>query len=414
MRSYLDLMKQTLEEGTLCVNERTHHSTFRLVGPQLEFWVNKGFPIVTTRTIVFDKVATELDWFLQGNTNTDYLKKRNNHIWDAWALSPQEVYQCQNRDKYGNRVEVGECGPIYGAQWTRWKTSRGVCLNQLNQLLDGLKKHPFSRRHIVSAWNPEYLPDESLTPQQNVLLGNQCLAPCHTMFQVFIEPAPLWARLLDEGPEAYKNYVTMFHDYFAPVHQSIREYYEGPLNHWWKNTVRKKSYANDSYLEEVTDMAFKDGIFSPEWEMKLKRHIKSEDLFRLHQIINDVSRHPSSRAHILHLKMYARSQDLPIGTAFNISSYALLLSLLAHELNHIPGKYIHTIGDAHIYTNQLEKLKIQLERVPEDLPTLVIENVEGEPEEKEEWYFKSPLMKGKRFKLIGYDSHPPLTYPIAI
>lgn len=411
MRAYLDLMQQVLDEGTLCLNERTQQSTLRLVGPQLEFWVNKGFPIVTTRKISFDKVATELDWFLQGNTNTKYLKDRKNGIWDQWALSPQDIYQCQGRDKFGNKVNIGDCGPIYGAQWTRWKTSKGVCLNQLNTLLEGLKKHPFSRRHIVSAWNPEYLPDEALTPQMNVLLGNQCLAPCHTMFQVFVEPAPLWARLRDHGKEEYKKYAKF--ENFRPVHEYVRERYESVTGHYVKNIFYSHSYLSDKYLDKIADLVFEEDIFSHEWEVELRKRIDMSTLESLHKMLNTTRSIPSSRAYILHLKMYARSQDLPIGTAFNISSYALLLSLLARELNYIPGKYIHTIGDAHIYTNQIEKLKIQLSRDPHPLPQLTIfDPQEGESEE--EYYFQSPLMKGKGLALSNYICDDVIKYPIAI
>ena len=412
MKSYLSLMQKVLDEGALCLNERTGHSTLRLIGPQLEFWVNKGFPIVTTRKIDFSKVATELDWFLQGNTNITYLKERKNGIWDHWAVSESDLAKCRGRDVYGNQIRVGDCGPIYGAQWTQWKTSRGVFINQLNRLLEGLKTHPFSRRHIVSAWNPEYLPDEEISPQMNVLHGKQCLAPCHTLFQVFLEPAPLWARLKDNGKEAYIHYVKTYPDFFKPVHLFIRRYYESWGEYHLKNTFCRPFYLKDSSLEEVSGAAFGDDIFSHEWELELRKLLDHDHLLNLHKILNEDTFVEKPKAYILHLKMYARSQDLPIGTAFNISSYSLLLALLAHEVNAIPGKYVHTMGDAHIYSNQVEKVKEQLLRDPLPLPELKV--IEESAPEGAIPYFLSPLLKGRGLRLVGYQSHPVLKYPIAV
>src|SRR6266567_4084197 len=160
MKQYLDLLRQILENGTVR-GDRTGTGTKSIVGSQLRFDLSKGFPLATTRKVYFKGIIHELLWFLAGETNIKYLVDNNVHIWDAWA------------DANGN------LGPIYGAQWRAWKREDGSPVDQITQLIGQIRTNPNSRRHIVSAWNPAVLPDERISPQDNVKAGRAALASCH-------------------------------------------------------------------------------------------------------------------------------------------------------------------------------------------------------------------------------------------
>src|SRR5438477_639488 len=166
MTPYLDLLKSILENGTLR-GDRTGTGTRSIFGAQLRFDLSKGFPLVTTRKVFFKGVIRELLWFLAGDTNIKYLNDHNVHIWDAWA------------------DEKGDLGPVYGAQWRRWQTPDGRQIDQISNVVDQIRKNPNSRRHIISAWNPAVLPDETISPQENVRRGRAALASCHALFQFY-------------------------------------------------------------------------------------------------------------------------------------------------------------------------------------------------------------------------------------
>lgn len=140
MESYHNLLKKVLEKGVRQA-DRTGVGTISIFGEQLRFDLQDGFPLVTTRFISWRIVATELTWFIRGDTNTKYLNDRGVHIWNAWA------------DAKGN------LGPIYGRQWRNFG---GV--DQLANVYNNLKQNPFSRRHIISAWNVPELPQMALEP----------------------------------------------------------------------------------------------------------------------------------------------------------------------------------------------------------------------------------------------------------
>src|SRR5260370_40289058 len=164
MTQYLDLLKNILENGTVR-GDRTGTGTKGLFGAQLRFDLSKGFPLVTTRKVFFKGVIYELLWFLAGDTNIKYLTDNNVHIWDAWA------------------DENGDLGPIYGAQWRRWEAPGGRTIDQISQVIQQIRSNPDSRRHIVSAWNPAVLPDERITPKENVRARPPPPPSAHTLFQ---------------------------------------------------------------------------------------------------------------------------------------------------------------------------------------------------------------------------------------
>jgi thymidylate synthase len=166
MKQYLGLLKQILETGTVR-GDRTGTGTRSIFGVQLRFNLAEGFPLVTTRKVFFKGVIHELLWFLAGDTNIRYLRENNVHIWDAWA------------------DEHGDLGPVYGAQWRAWQAPDGGRIDQISQVIQQIRANPNSRRHIVTAWNPAVLPNESISPQDNVRQGRAALASCHALFQFY-------------------------------------------------------------------------------------------------------------------------------------------------------------------------------------------------------------------------------------
>lgn len=148
--------------------DRTGTGTTSIFGHQMRFNLNDGFPLVTIKKVPFRNVVSELIWFLAGDTNVKYLQDHKNPIWNEWAL------------------ENGDLGPVYGKMWRSWPTTSGDTIDQISDLIHNLKTKPFSRRHIISGWNPEMLPDESISPLDNVRNGKQALPPCHTLFQFHV------------------------------------------------------------------------------------------------------------------------------------------------------------------------------------------------------------------------------------
>lgn len=169
MRKYLDLLCEVHDKGIVKDN-RTGTPSRSVFGRQLRFDLREGFPLLTTKKVFFKSIVHELLWFLNGDTNTNYLNENGVHIWDEWA------------------DELGDLGPVYGQQWRSWSNAPDI--DQLEILINNLSIFPFSRRHIISSWNPSVLPDESVSPQENVALGKMALAPCHCLFQFNVEPIP--------------------------------------------------------------------------------------------------------------------------------------------------------------------------------------------------------------------------------
>ena len=184
MQTYLDLLQDILDKGSR-KSDRTGTGTISLFGYQMRFDLSQGFPAVTTKKLHFKSIIHELLWFLSGDTNIRYLNEHGVSIWNEWATSE------------------GELGPVYGAQWRNWIAADGRRIDQITQLLEDIRERPDSRLHIIAAWNPALLPDESLSPRENAARGRQALPPCHTMFQFNVSDGRLSCQLYQRSADVF-------------------------------------------------------------------------------------------------------------------------------------------------------------------------------------------------------------------
>lgn len=184
MQQYLDLLRDIRDNG-VDRGDRTGTGTRSVFGRQLRFDLADGFPILTTKKVHFKSVVNELIWFLNGDTNTQWLRENGVSIWDEWA------------------TDAGDLGPLYGAQWVNWPTRDGKTINQIDYVIDCLKHRPESRRILFHAWNVEYLPDETLSPQENVEAGRMALPPCHLLYQFYVANGKLSAMLYIRSSDAF-------------------------------------------------------------------------------------------------------------------------------------------------------------------------------------------------------------------
>ena len=184
MKQYLDLLQDVLDNGVE-KGDRTGTGTLSVFGRQFRHDLANGFPLLTTKKLHFRSIANELIWFLSGDTNTRWLKENGVSIWDEWATGE------------------GELGPIYGAQWTAWPTRDGGSINQIDYVVDCLRNNPDSRRILFHGWNVEYLPDERVSPQDNVRAGRMALPPCHLLYQFYVAGGRLSAQLLIRSSDSF-------------------------------------------------------------------------------------------------------------------------------------------------------------------------------------------------------------------
>ncbi len=274
MKQYHEFLQHILKEGTL-KGDRTGTGTTSIFGYQMRFDLSEGFPMVTTKKLHLKSIIYELLWFLNGDTNIEYLKDHGVRIWNEWA------------------DENGDLGPVYGHQWRNWNSEE---IDQIKEIVDTLKTNPNSRRMLVSAWNPSVLPDTSVSFSENVANGKAALPPCHAFFQFYVADGKLSCQL------------------------------------------------------------------------------------------------------------YQRSADAFLGVPFNIASYALLTMMMAQVCGYEAGEFIHTFGDAHIYSNHMEQVELQLSRKPRPLPTMKLN-----PEIRDIFDFTY-----EDFTLENYDPYPGIKASVAV
>ena len=264
MQAYLDLLRHVLEHGSEKA-DRTGTGTRSVFGWQMRFDLAQGFPLVTTKKLHLRAIIHELLWFLQGSTNIAYLRDNKVSIWDEWADAD------------------GELGPVYGKQWRSWKGANGQTIDQIQWVVDEIRRNPDSRRLIVSAWNVADLPQ-------------MALMPCHSLFQFYVADGKLSCQL------------------------------------------------------------------------------------------------------------YQRSGDIFLGVPFNIASYALLTHMVAQVCGLDVGDFVHTLGDAHLYSNHFEQAREQLARAPRGFPQRRLNN------EVENIF----AFRYEDIAIEGYAPHPPIKAPVAV
>ena len=182
MKQYQDLLQHILDNG-FQKGDRTGTGTISVFGHQMRFHLEDGFPLLTTKKVHLRSIIHELLWLINGDTNIKYLHDNRVSIWDEWADSN------------------GDLGPIYGAQWRNWN-NEGI--DQIADVINSLKNNPNSRRHIVTAWNPSVLPDESSKDfAANVANGKAALPPCHAFFQFYVADNKLSCQLYQRSADVF-------------------------------------------------------------------------------------------------------------------------------------------------------------------------------------------------------------------
>lgn len=358
MDIYKSILHDILDNGVLTDN-RTGIPTISLFGRQYRYLLYKGFPILTTRHQDFKKIVTELLWFIRGSGNCDYLDEHNVKLWKAWT------------DPESNSI-----GPLYPVQWRNYESitrdKEGnfhvEYIDQLQNTIDNIRNHPFSRRHVVSTWNPTYLPDESISPIENVKLGKQALPPCHTLFQFTVRKINLLEAL--NHPDNLESLCDFCGDLVK----------EGKIK--VPNPTVPLRVDNSPKRVELCAKLVRDYVRdNPEVNWR-KYHIKQKALT---------------------LQLYQRSWDVGAAGGWNVSQYALLLHMVAKVTGLIPYDFVHSIGDLHIYEDQIPVLSEQLQREPYPLPKLVIH---GNQKEIDDFEIDD-------FELIDYKYHGKLKIPVA-
>lgn len=241
MKQYLDLAQRILDDG-FTKGDRTGVGTKSVFGHQMRFDLQEGFPLLTTKWVAFRLIKSELLWFLKGDTNIRYLLEHNNHIWDEWAFeryTQSEDYKGPDMTSFGirsqededfNEVYQGEMaafrelilkdtefaekhgslGNVYGAQWRSWPSADGGVIDQIANVIDSIKNNPDSRRHIVSAWNPDEIED-------------MALPPCHTLFQFYVADGKLSCQLYQRSADVFLGVPFNIASYALLTHLIARE-----------------------------------------------------------------------------------------------------------------------------------------------------------------------------------------------
>ena len=272
MKQYLDLLQHIKEKGVK-KEDRTGTGTISVFGYQMRFNLQEGFPLVTTKKLHLRSIIHELIWFINGETNIKYLKENGVTIWDEWV------------DKKGN------LGPIYGHQWRNWN-SDGI--DQLQDVIYSLKNNPSSRRMIVTAWNPNIIPDSSKSFSDNVKNGKAALPPCHAFFQFYVSDNKLSCQMYQRSADVFLGVPFNIASYALLTHMiaQVCEYDVGDFIHSFGDT---HIYLN--HLEQVDLQLTREPMKLP--KLKLNPLVKKIEDFKYEDIeILDYNSHASIKGKI--------------------------------------------------------------------------------------------------------------------
>ena len=238
MEEYLNLMRHVKAHG-IKKRDRTGTGTLSVFGYQMRFDISQKFPALTTKKLHFKSIIHELLWFLQGNTNIEYLKNNDVSIWDEWA------------------DEQGELGPVYGAQWRSWQAADGSTIDQITQVIEQIKSNPDSRRLIVSAWNVGEI-------------EKMALAPCHAFFQFYVADDKLSCQLYQRSADIFLGVPFNIASYslLTMMIAQVTGLKAGELVHTLGDA---HLYLN--HLEQVDTQLSREPLPLP--EMKINKNVKS-------------------------------------------------------------------------------------------------------------------------------------------
>ena len=272
MKQYQDLLKYIKENGVE-KKDRTGTGTISVFGYQMKFDLKKGFPLVTTKKLHLRSIIYELIWFIDGGTNINYLNDNGVSIWDEWA------------------DEKGDLGPIYGAQWRNWNND-GV--DQLKDVISSLKENPSSRRMIVTAWNPNIIPNTKKTFSENVKEGKAALPPCHAFFQFYVADNKLSCQMYQRSADVFLGVPFNIASY-ALLTFMIAQVCELEVGEFVHTLGDAHIYLN--HLEQVDLQLSRDPLELP--KLKLNPIIKSIEDFKYEDVeIIDYKFHPPIKGKI--------------------------------------------------------------------------------------------------------------------
>ena len=272
MKQYQDLLKYIKDNGVE-KKDRTGTGTISVFGYQMKFDLKKGFPLVTTKKLHLRSIIYELIWFINGGTNINYLNDNGVSIWDEWA------------------DEKGDLGPIYGAQWRNWNND-GV--DQLKDVISSLKQNPSSRRMIVTAWNPNIIPNTKKTFSENVKEGKAALPPCHAFFQFYVADNKLSCQMYQRSADVFLGVPFNIASY-ALLTFMIAQVCELEVGEFVHTLGDAHIYLN--HLEQVDLQLSRDPLELP--KLKLNPMIKSIEDFKYEDVeIIDYKFHPPIKGKI--------------------------------------------------------------------------------------------------------------------
>ena len=272
MKQYLDLLKHIKENGVE-KKDRTGTGTISVFGYQMRFNLQDGFPLVTTKKLHLRSIIHELIWFINGETNIKYLKDNGVTIWDEWANSN------------------GDLGPIYGHQWRNWNSDN---IDQLSDVIKSLKTNPSSRRMIVTAWNPNIIPDSKKSFEENVDNGKAALPPCHAFFQFYVSENKLSCQMYQRSADVFLGVPFNIASYSLLTHMiaQVCGYETGDFIHTFGDT---HIYLN--HLEQVELQLTREPMPLP--TLRLNKKVNNIEDFKFEDIeILNYNSHPPIKAKI--------------------------------------------------------------------------------------------------------------------